>query len=101
MREKKLKELEAIASTIKELAYPGMSPKALINSVKERYPDATKKEIAGPLSSASSSQPTTIRNIPGGFTTSPWKRATASVVQRNLPAVRRKRHSPPPSAAPA
>lgn len=46
MREKKLREIEGIADTIRELAQPGMKPKALIQAVKDRYPEATKKEIA-------------------------------------------------------
>ncbi|WP_426122786.1 hypothetical protein [Pararhizobium sp. PWRC1-1] len=35
-----------MAVTIRELAIPGMKPKALIDAVKERHPKATKKEIA-------------------------------------------------------
>lgn len=46
MQEKKLRETEAIATTIRNLAKPGMKPKALIDAVKERHPAATKKEIA-------------------------------------------------------
>lgn len=46
MREKKLKEIEGIADTIRELAKPGMRPKLLIEAVKERHPSASKKEIA-------------------------------------------------------
>lgn len=46
MQEKKLRETEAIATTIRSLAQPGMKPKALIDAVKERHPAATKKEIA-------------------------------------------------------
>lgn len=46
MREKKLKEIEGIADTIRELAKPGMKPKLLIDAVMERHPAASKKEIA-------------------------------------------------------
>ncbi len=46
MREKELREIEGIANTIRQLATPGMKPKALIDAVKERHPQATKKEIA-------------------------------------------------------
>jgi hypothetical protein len=46
MHEKKLRGIERIAETIKELAEPGMKPKTLIDAVKERHPDASKKEIA-------------------------------------------------------
>ena len=46
MREKKLRQIEGMATTIRELAVPGMKPKALIDAVKARYPDASKKEIA-------------------------------------------------------
>ena len=46
MREKELREIEGIANTIRQLATPGMKPKALIDAVKERHPEATKKEIA-------------------------------------------------------
>ncbi len=38
--------IEEIAGTVKELAVPGMKPKALIDAVKERHPGATKKDIA-------------------------------------------------------
>ncbi|KEQ02408.1 hypothetical protein [Pseudorhizobium pelagicum] len=46
MREKKLREIEEMAATIRELATPGMSPKTLIDAVIQRYPKATKKEGA-------------------------------------------------------
>lgn len=46
MRERKMREIEKIASTIRELAHPGMKPKALVDAVRERHPDATRKEIA-------------------------------------------------------
>lgn len=46
MREKKLRETETISETIRELAVPGMRPKALIEAVKARHPSASKKEIA-------------------------------------------------------
>lgn len=46
MREKKLREIEHMAATIRELAQPGMSPKQLIDAVRGRHPDATKKEVA-------------------------------------------------------
>lgn len=46
MREKKLREIEEIANTIRELAIPAMKPKALIDAVKQRHPKASKKEIA-------------------------------------------------------
>jgi hypothetical protein len=46
MREKKLREIEKIADTIRILASPGMKPKFLIEAVKARHPAASKKEIA-------------------------------------------------------
>ncbi|TCV68672.1 hypothetical protein [Neorhizobium sp. S3-V5DH] len=46
MRERKTREIEKIASTIRELAQPGMKPKVLIEAVKDRHPEATRKEIA-------------------------------------------------------
>jgi hypothetical protein len=46
MRGKKLREIEEISGTIRELVVPGMKPKDLIDSVKERHPSASKKEIA-------------------------------------------------------
>ena len=46
MREKKLREIEGIAGSIKQIAVPGMDPKLLIDLVKKRHPTATKKEIA-------------------------------------------------------
>lgn len=46
MREKKLRDLEEIANTIRDLAVPAMKPKALIDAVKQRHPKASRKEIA-------------------------------------------------------
>ncbi|NLR98070.1 hypothetical protein HGP17_14735 [Rhizobium sp. P38BS-XIX] len=46
MREEKLRETKEIAETIRQLAKPGMKPKALIDAVRQRYPDATKKDVA-------------------------------------------------------
>lgn len=46
MRERKMQEIEKIASTIREVNHPGMKPKVLVDAVKERHPDATRKEIA-------------------------------------------------------
>lgn len=46
MRERNLREIDNIADTIRELARPGMKPKHLIDAVKQRHPDATRKEIA-------------------------------------------------------
>ncbi|NWJ25258.1 hypothetical protein [Rhizobium sp. RM] len=46
MQNKKLREIEDIASTIRDLAVPDMKPKALIDAVKQRHPKASKKEIA-------------------------------------------------------
>lgn len=46
MREKKLQEIEKVAETIRLLALPGMKPKALIEAVKARHPDASKKDRA-------------------------------------------------------
>ena len=46
MRERKMREIEKIASTIRELAQPGMKPKVLIEAVKDLHPEATRKEIA-------------------------------------------------------
>lgn len=46
MHEKKLREIEEMAATIRELATPGMGPKALIDAVRQRHPKATKKEVA-------------------------------------------------------
>jgi hypothetical protein len=46
MPERQLREIEEIASTIRELAHPGMKPKVLLDAVKDRHPKATRKEIA-------------------------------------------------------
>ncbi|MNL74063.1 hypothetical protein D3C87_1996240 [compost metagenome] len=46
MREKKRRETETISESIRELAVPGMKPKALIEAVRGRHPDASKKDIA-------------------------------------------------------
>ncbi|WFR97840.1 hypothetical protein [Rhizobium tumorigenes] len=46
MQEKKFRESQAIAETIKTIAKRGMRPRALIEAVKLRHPSATKKEIA-------------------------------------------------------
>ncbi|MVA38143.1 hypothetical protein [Agrobacterium vitis] len=44
MREKKHREIENMAITIRELASPGMSPKELVDAVRQRYPNATKRK---------------------------------------------------------
>jgi hypothetical protein len=36
---------EEIAATLRSIATPGMKPKAIRAAVRERHPDATKKEI--------------------------------------------------------
>lgn len=46
MKEKKLKDLGKIAETIRHLATPGMTPKALIQAVRDQHPEASKREIA-------------------------------------------------------
>lgn len=46
MKAKKLKDLGKIAQTIRQLATPGMTPKALVQAVRDRHPEASKKEIA-------------------------------------------------------
>jgi hypothetical protein len=46
MGEKKIRETDSIAETIRHLAVPGMKPKALIDAVRAKHPDATKKDIA-------------------------------------------------------
>jgi hypothetical protein len=37
--------IEEIASTLRSIATPGMKPKVLRTAIRERYPDASKKEI--------------------------------------------------------
>lgn len=37
--------LEAIANTLRSVAASGMKPKALLAAVRERHPEATKKEV--------------------------------------------------------
>jgi hypothetical protein len=46
MREPRLRGIENIAATIRELVQPGMKPKALIDAVKLRHPEAPRKDIA-------------------------------------------------------
>ncbi|MFN7027078.1 MAG: hypothetical protein ACK4QP_21665 [Pseudorhizobium sp.] len=46
MREKKLREIEDMAATIREVVTPRMSPEALIDAVRQRHPKATKGEVA-------------------------------------------------------
>ena len=46
MREKKYRETELIAATIRNLAVRGMNPKALIDAVREVHPKATRKDVA-------------------------------------------------------
>jgi hypothetical protein len=43
MREKKFRETEQIAETIRQLAVPGMKPKALIDAVKEKHPKPPRR----------------------------------------------------------
>lgn len=38
--------IEKIASALRSIATPGMKPRALRAAVRERYPDASKKELA-------------------------------------------------------
>ncbi len=38
--------IEALSATLRSIAAPGMSPKALRSAVRERHPDASKKEVA-------------------------------------------------------
>ncbi|MGE8126675.1 hypothetical protein ACQKQD_06815 [Methylobacterium sp. NPDC080182] len=37
--------IREIADTLKEIAAPGMRPKAIRSAIRERHPDASKKEI--------------------------------------------------------
>lgn len=37
--------IEEIAATLRSVATPGMKPKALRAAIRERYPEASKKEI--------------------------------------------------------
>lgn len=37
--------IREIADTLKEIAAPGMKPKAIRSAVRERHPEASKKEI--------------------------------------------------------
>ncbi|WP_437872054.1 hypothetical protein ACSD7O_07965 [Methylorubrum extorquens] len=37
--------IEEIAATLREVATSGMKPKALLSAVRERHPEATKKEV--------------------------------------------------------
>lgn len=37
--------IQEIASVLRSIATPGMKPKVLRSAIRERYPDATKKEI--------------------------------------------------------
>ena len=37
--------IEEIAATLRSIATPGMKPKALRAAIRERYPEANKKEI--------------------------------------------------------
>lgn len=46
MHKMRQREVERISETIRQLASPEMKPKALIEAVKERHPEASKKEIA-------------------------------------------------------
>ncbi|MVA23902.1 hypothetical protein V6582_09615 [Agrobacterium vitis] len=39
-------DIEEIARTISSLAGPGMRPKQLVEAVRKKHPDATKKEIS-------------------------------------------------------
>lgn len=37
--------IREIADTLKEIAAPGMKPKAIRSAIRERHPEASKKEI--------------------------------------------------------
>lgn len=40
-----MSEIAIIAKTVSELAVPGMRPKHLIEAVRKKHPEASKKEI--------------------------------------------------------
>ena len=40
-----MSEISTIAATVSTLAAPGMKPKQLIAAVRERHPEATKKQV--------------------------------------------------------
>lgn len=40
-----MSDLQEIARTVMALAEPGMKPNALVTAVRERHPEASKKEI--------------------------------------------------------
>jgi hypothetical protein len=46
MREKQITEIQKLAKSVAELAQPDMRPKELREAVREKFPDASKKEIA-------------------------------------------------------
>jgi hypothetical protein len=43
--EEGMASIEEIAATLRSIATPGMKPKALRAAIRERYPEANKKEI--------------------------------------------------------
>ncbi len=81
MRKKKLREMEEIASSIKDLAVPGMD--SLIDAVKQRHPKASKKEIARAAFLRVILSARFARTKGGRFTTSRWKRATCQMMKAN------------------
>lgn len=46
MREKQIAEIQKLAKSVAELAHPEMRPKELREAVREKFPEASKKEIA-------------------------------------------------------
>lgn len=45
MSGKRSSEIEAVAKTVGELATPGMRPKQLLEAVRKRHPEVSKKEV--------------------------------------------------------
>lgn len=41
-----MSDIQAIARTVSALAAPGLKPKDLITAVREKHPDASKKEVS-------------------------------------------------------
>lgn len=51
--------IQDIAAALRSLAKPGMKPKALRAAIRERFPDATKKEIVRAAFYAVTDEPST------------------------------------------
>lgn len=92
-----MSDISTIAATVSTLAAPGMKPKALIAAVRERHPDATKKQVVRAafyaLTESGETDPETARRLHD------FALAQRSAPAEETPAPRKPRRRKPAAAA--